>query len=74
MFEYGRTVGETSGQGGGGAGGGAPVGGGGQGDLGAGAADFVTNAVDRIAALPPEGLLLLAIAILLGLVVLKRAF
>jgi hypothetical protein len=42
--------------------------------VGAAAADFVSGAVDRVAALPPEGLLLLALAILAGLFLLKRAF
>lgn len=68
MTEYGRIVGETSGQGGGGTAGRGTT------DIGASAADFVFNAVDRVAALPPEGLVLLAVIVLASLVVLKRAF
>ncbi len=67
MVEYGQGIGQVSGQGGSG-------GQGGGGDVGAAAADFVSGAVDRVAALPPEGLLLLALAILAGLFLLKRAF
>ncbi len=67
MVEYGQGIGQVSGQGGSG-------GQGGGGDMGAAAADFVSSAVDRVAALPPEGLLLLALAILAGLFILKRAF
>ena len=74
MVEYGNAVGEVSGQGGGGSGGSGGAVGGGSSDMGATAADFVSNAVDRIAALPPEGMLLLAVAILAGLFVLRRAF
>lgn len=68
MVEYGNGVGQVSGVGGGG---GQP---GGSGDVGAQAFELVTNTVDRIAALPPEMLVLLAVVILAGLVVLKRAF
>jgi hypothetical protein len=71
MIEYGHGVGGATGQGGGGGAGGA---GGGPADIGAGAVDFVGDAVNRVAALPPEGLLLLAIIVLGGLIVLKRAF
>ncbi len=70
MVEYGAGVGEVSGQ----AGGGAGVGGGGGGDVGAATMRSLGDAVDKIAALPPEMLLLGAILILAGLVVLKRAF
>ena len=71
MFEYGRGVGEVSGQGNGAGGGGTA---GGSSDMGAGAAEFVSNAVDRLAALPPEMLLLIGVLVLAGLFVLKRAF
>jgi hypothetical protein len=48
--------------------------GGGSTDVGAGAMNFVTDTVDQVAALPPEMLVLLAVVILAGLYVLKRAF
>jgi hypothetical protein len=70
MVEYGHGVSEVSG----GAGGGGGLGGGGPDDLGAAAVSGISNAVDKIAALPPEMLLLGAILVLVGLVVLKRAF
>ena len=73
MVEYGHGVGEVSGRAGsGGSGGG--LGGGAPDDVGAAAMDAVTRTVDKIAALPPEMLLLGAILILAGLVVLRRAF
>jgi hypothetical protein len=75
MVEYGNGVGQVSGAGGGsGGGGGVGVGGGGPTDLGATAMDFVSDSAHRILALPPEMLLLIVVAILVGLVVLKRAF
>jgi hypothetical protein len=72
MVEYGNGVGQVSGQGGGGGGGGAL--GGGPVDLGARAANFVTDTVDTISALPPGMLLLLAVGVLAGLIVLRRVF
>jgi hypothetical protein len=42
--------------------------------LGAGAVNFVNDTVHQVQALPPEMLLLLAVVILAGLYVLKRAF
>jgi hypothetical protein len=72
MIEYGHAVGEGTGPGAG-AGGGSGLGGGPT-DIGASAVDFVSNAVDRIAALPPEMLLLLGAVVLVGLIVLRRAF
>ena len=70
MVEYGHGVGEVSGQ----AGGGSGLGGGVPNDLGAAAVNGLTDTFDKIAALPPEMLILGAILILAGLVVLKRAF
>jgi hypothetical protein len=67
MIEYGHAVGEGSGAGGSGAGGGSV-------DVGADIANFASDAVSRISALPPEALLLIVAAILAGLLVLKRAF
>lgn len=73
MIEYGHGVGEVSGRATGGEGN--PVGnGGGSGDVGGAAVDALSGAVDRVAALPPEQLLLAGIMVLAGLVVLKRAF
>lgn len=72
MVEYGHGIEQVSGQSGG-DGGGAGLGSG-SGDIGASISGFVSDSVDRIAALPPEMLLLLAIVIFAGLVVLRRAF
>jgi hypothetical protein len=75
MVEYGNAVGQGSETGGNaGGGGGSIVGGGGSADLGATMADFVSDSADKIMALPPEGLLILVVVVLAGLVVLKRAF
>ena len=68
MVEYGNAVDQGSRA----AGGGPSVGGGGA-DLGAGAVNFVNDTVHNVQALPPETLLLLAVVILAGLYVLKRA-
>jgi len=68
MVEYGNAVDQGSRPTGGGG-----VGGGGA-DLGAGAVNFVNDTVHQVQALPPEMLLLLAVVILAGLYVLKRAF
>jgi hypothetical protein len=68
MVEYGNAVDQGSRATGGGG-----VGGGGA-DLGAGAVNFVNDTVHQVQALPPEMLLLLAVVILAGLYVLKRAF
>lgn len=68
MVEYGQGVGQATGAGG------AIGGGGGSQDLGAGAADFVNKAVNTISSLPPETLLVIVVVILLGLIVLRRAF
>jgi hypothetical protein len=67
MVEYGNGVGQVAG------GSGGKVGTGG-GDLGAQFVNFVTDSVDRISALPPETLLLIAVVVIVGLVVLRRAF
>jgi hypothetical protein len=75
MVEYGHGVGQVSGQGGAGGGtGGAGFGSGGPTDLGASVSGFISDSVDRIAALPPEMLLLLVVLVFAGLIVLKRAF
>jgi hypothetical protein len=68
MVEYGNAVGQVSGAAGSG-GGGRSV------DLGVGVTHFISDAVGRISALPPEALLLIAaVAIVAGLLILKRAF
>jgi len=71
MVEYGQGVGQATGQGGGGRG---TQLGGGAGDVGGQAVDALNDVVQRVVALPPEVLVIAAIAILAGLVVLRRAF
>lgn len=71
MVEYGQGVGQASGQGGGGQG---TQLGGGAGDVGGQAVDALNDVVQRVVALPPEVLVVAAIAILAGLVILRRAF
>jgi hypothetical protein len=68
MVEYGNGVSQVSGQAGGGGGGGQSV------DVGASVVHSIGHTVDQIAALPPHILIIGAIAILFGLVLLKRAF
>jgi len=70
MVEYGNADDQGSRAAGGG--GGSSVGGGGA-DLGAGAVNSVNDTVHNVQALPPEMLVLLAVVILAGLYVLKRA-
>lgn len=43
-------------------------------DLGAQASQFLTDSVQTLSALPPAGLLALAVAVFVGLVLLRRAF
>ena len=43
-------------------------------DIGASASVFVRDAMHTVQTLPPEGLLLLVIAVLFGLVLLRKAF
>jgi hypothetical protein len=69
MVEYGHGVGEVAGRTGGGSG----VGGGTT-DLGAGLAQLVNDSVNTIAAMPPELLLVAALAVIVGIALLKRAF
>jgi len=68
MVEYGNGIGQgPAGQSGGSGGGG--------GDLGAELMDVASGAVDTVARLPTEQLILLIVAVvLIGLFVLKRAF
>jgi len=69
MVEYGNGVGHATGAGG-------AVGGGSGGttDLGAGAAQFVNDAVNTVSALPPTTLILIVVLIFVGLIILRRAF
>ena len=68
MVEYGRGVGEASGQGGSN-----PFGSGST-DLGARVGNAISDTVDTIAALPIGTQLLLLVAVIVGLVILRRAF
>jgi hypothetical protein len=69
MVEYGNGVGGVAGQVSGGSGAtGRTV------DLGAQAAQFVTDSIQTLSTLPPAGLLALAVVVFLGLLLLKRAF
>lgn len=42
--------------------------------MGAAAVRWINDSIDTVAALPPEMLVLLAVVVLAGLVLLKRAF
>ena len=67
MVEYGNGVGQATGIAGGG--------GGGQSlDAGAAFGQFVTNTVHTISAMPPAQLAILAVIVVVGLIILKRAF
>lgn len=69
MVEYGNGVGQVAGQVGGGAGGG------GQSvDLGASLGHFVTTSMQTLSTVPPAYLVAGFVIIVLGLVMLKRAF
>lgn len=67
MIEYGHGVGQGTGATGGRSGGGST-------DLGGEAVNALADVVDRVAALPPEMLVVLLLVVLAGLFVLKRAF
>ena len=67
MVEYGNGVGQATGVAGGGGGGRSM-------DAGAALGQFVTNAVHTISTMPPAQLALLAVLVVVGLVILKRAF
>jgi len=67
MVEYGQVVGQGS-EAGGSAGGGGPV------DVGMSLVHAASDAVARVAALPPTTLLLIAAVVIVGFVLLKRAF
>jgi hypothetical protein len=67
MIEYGNGVGQVAG----GAGGGAP---GGSVDLGASVGQFVNDSIQTLSTMPPATILLGLVIVVLGLLVLKRAF
>jgi hypothetical protein len=66
MVEYGNGVGEVAGRAGG-SGGQAP-------DVGANLAQFVNDSVTSLSSMPPAALLLGVVVVIVGLMVLKRAF
>ena len=68
MVEYGNGVGQGAGQAGGGSGGGQSL------DAGAAMGQFVTDSVNTISTMPPAALLAGLVVILVGLMLLKRAF
>jgi hypothetical protein len=70
MVEYGNGVGTTTGLGGGGGG----AQGGGSGDAGAAIGQFVDNAAHTISTMPPMQLALLVVIVIVGFVILRRAF
>jgi hypothetical protein len=69
MVEYGQGVGQATGVAGGGGGGGGQTM-----DAGAAIGQFVGNAVHTISTMPPTQLAILVIALVVGLVLFKRAF
>jgi hypothetical protein len=68
MLEYGNGVGQGAGQAGGGSGGGQSL------DVGASMSQFVTDSVTTLSAMPPAALLAGLVVILVGLMLLKKAF
>lgn len=68
MVEYGNGVGTATGVAGGGSGGG------GQMDAGVALGQFVNNAAHTISTMPPMQLALLVVIVIVGFVILKRAF
>jgi hypothetical protein len=69
MVEYGNGVSQVGGQVAGGADpGGRSI------DLGASASQFITTSIDTLSTMPPAALLALFVVVVLGLLVVKRAF
>ncbi len=68
MVEYGNGVSQVAGQVGGGAGTGQSI------DLGASVGQFVTDSVYTLSTMPPAALLAGFVVVILGLLILKRAF
>lgn len=69
MVEYGNGVGQVAGQVTGGSGGGGQTV-----DMGASVGQFVTNSMHTISTMPPAYLVIGAVIIVLGLIMLRRAF
>jgi hypothetical protein len=67
MVEYGNGVGTATGVAGGGRGGGSM-------DAGAAFGQFISDTVNNISALPPTTLLAGIVVIVIGFIILKRAF
>jgi len=65
MVEYGNGVGQGTG---------ATGGGGGGGDAGAAFGQWIGDTVDNIAALPPSTLAIAVVLLVIGFVILRRAF
>jgi hypothetical protein len=68
MLEYGNGVGQVSGRAGGGGSGGGTV------DFGGQVGQAFSDAVHTVSALPPSTILLIVVLIVVGLVILRRAF
>jgi hypothetical protein len=68
MVEYGNGVGQVAGRSGGGGTGGQSM------DVGASLGQFVTDSAHTISTLPPAALLAGVVLILVGLIMLRRAF
>ena len=68
MVEYGNGVGQGAGQVGGGSGGGQSL------DVGASMSQFVTDSVNTLSTMPPAALLAGLVIIIVGFMILKRAF
>ena len=71
MVEYGNTVSGVAGQTAGGAGG---AGGGRSVDMGASVGQLLNDSVQTLSTMPPAALLALVVVVVLGVLMLKRAF
>lgn len=67
MFEYGNGVGQVAGRSGGGSGGQSM-------DVGASLGQFLTDSAHTLSTMPPAALLAGFVVIVIGLMILKRAF
>jgi hypothetical protein len=68
MVEYGNGVGQVAGRAGGGGGGGRSM------DVGASFGQFVNDSMHTVSTMPPAALLAAVVVIVLGLIMLRRAF
>ena len=68
MVEYGNTVSGVAGQTAGGAGGGRSV------DMGASVGQLLNDSVQTLSTMPPAAILALVVVVVLGVLMLKRAF